>query len=77
MSDRKEDALKRQVIAAVRQPGLCESRAGTYQFVETKNLNAFLMWVDQAPGRASADRCVELSLALECLRKTGVQESRG
>jgi hypothetical protein len=35
--------------------------------VETKNLNAFLMTIDRAPGRAEADRCVELSYALDCV----------
>ncbi|MGI9590477.1 MAG: hypothetical protein ACR2P8_03835, partial [Myxococcota bacterium] len=74
---REEDNLKRRLIARVRRPGRCQSRAGTYQFVETKNLNAFLMWVQRAPGRATADRCVELTLALDCVEQRGVQESRG
>lgn len=77
MSDREEDDLKRRLIATVSQPGRCQSRAGTYQFVETKNLNAFLMWVQRAPGRTTTDRCVELSLALDCVKQGGVQESRG
>lgn len=77
ISDREEDSLKRRLLAVVSQPGRCQSRAGTYQFVETKNLNAFLMWVQRTPGRATADRCVELSLALDCVNKRGVQESRG
>ena len=77
MSDREEDDLKRRLIAQVSTPGRCQSRAGTYQFVETKNLNAFLMRVQRASDRATADRCVELSLALDCVSKRGVQESRG
>jgi hypothetical protein len=34
--------------------------------VETKNLNAFLMTIARAPGRPVADRCAELTYALEC-----------
>lgn len=77
MSDREEDDLKRRLIAQVSRPGRCQSPSGTYQFVETKNLNAFLMWVQRASDRATADRCVELSLALDCVKMSGVQESRG
>jgi hypothetical protein len=55
-------------VAAVTTQKECVSAAGTYRFVETKNLNSFLMWVDPARGRAQGDRCDELSLALACLR---------
>jgi hypothetical protein len=34
--------------------------------VETKNLNAFLMTIERAPDRPVADRCAELTHALEC-----------
>jgi hypothetical protein len=67
-SDRLEDDLKQKVLAAVRNREECESAAGRYRFVETKNLNAFLMWIERAPGRAEGDRCAELSYALSCLR---------
>jgi hypothetical protein len=66
VSDREEDALKQRVIAAA-PAASCASRAGRYRFVETRNLNAFLMWVERAPGRTEADRCAELRHALECL----------
>jgi hypothetical protein len=66
-SDRLEDDLKQKVLAAVRNREECESAAGHYRFVETKNLNAFLMWIERAPGRAEGDRCAELSFALKCL----------
>ena len=46
----------------------CASAAGRYRFVETKNLNAFLMRIERAPTRRATDRCIELRLALECLR---------
>ena len=70
-TDRLEDDLKQKVLAAVRNRAECMSAAGRYSFVETKNLNAFLMWVERAPGRAQGDRCAELSFALSCLEKSG------
>jgi hypothetical protein len=69
VSDREEDALKRKVVAAVTTQTECISPAGTYRFVETKNLNAFLMTIERSPRRAAADRCVELSHALACLER--------
>ena len=73
MSDREEDELKLEVVSATSGRSHCASRAGRYRFVETKNLNAFLMWIERAPSRKQADRCVELRLALECLRGAGRQ----
>jgi hypothetical protein len=67
-SDKLEDDLKQKVLAAVRNREECASAAGRYRFVETKNLNAFLMWIERAQGRAEGDRCAELSYALSCLR---------
>jgi hypothetical protein len=75
VSDREEDRLKQQVVAAVTTQKHCTSRAGTYRFVETKNLNSFLMWIDRAPARAAADRCVELANALDCLARQASRES--
>jgi hypothetical protein len=69
VSDREEDALKRRLVAAVTTQSECVSRAGTYRFVETKNLNAFLMTIDRASGRREGDRCVELEYALECVSR--------
>jgi len=66
-SDREEDQGKMALLTAVRGRTECSSAAGRYRFVETKNLNAFLMWIERAPGRPAVDRCVELRLALECL----------
>jgi hypothetical protein len=68
-SDQLEDSLKRKLLAAVTTQEECVSAAGRYRFVETKNLNAFLMWIERAPGRSEADRCAELSLAIECLKR--------
>ena len=67
VSDREEDRLKLDVVAAVGERRQCESAAGRYHFVETKNLGAFLMRIERAPSRRPVDRCVELRLALECL----------
>jgi hypothetical protein len=69
-SDREEDALKQRVLAAAKKPGECASAAGRYRLVETKNLNAFLMWIERAPNRPEADRCTELAFALECLERS-------
>ena len=76
VTDREEDRLKQAVVAAVTTQKECVSRKGTYRFVETKNLNAFLMWIDRAPGRPVSDRCVELSYALECLESAGQRAAR-
>jgi hypothetical protein len=69
VSDRAEDALKQRVVASVRNRTHCESTAGRYHFVETKNVNAFLMRIERAPGRRAGDRCEELTYALDCLAR--------
>ena len=66
-SDRREDSLKQKVIAAVTTQKECVSEAGIYRFLETRNLNAFLLYVERAESRSVGDRCTELSLALACL----------
>ena len=76
VSDREEDRLKQAVVAAVTTQKECASRAGTYRFVETKNLNSFLMWIDQPAGRVVGDRCAELRYALECLQGAGRHAAR-
>ena len=78
VSDRDEDALKQQLVALLGKPTECVSPAGRYRFVETRNLNSFLLWVERAPSRREADRCVELTFALECIRRrAGGEWSRG
>jgi hypothetical protein len=69
LSDREEDSLRQRVVAAVPRPEQCTSEAGTWRFVETKNVNAFLLWVERSPARRAGDRCEELSLALDCLAR--------
>lgn len=68
VSDREEDALKLDLLELVSRPRECVSPAGRYRFVETKNLNAFLMWIERSAQRKQADRCIELRLALDCLQ---------
>jgi hypothetical protein len=69
VSDRQEDALKQRVITAAEDRKACESTAGRFDFVETKNVNAFLMRIERAPGRQLGDRCAELMHALDCLAR--------
>jgi hypothetical protein len=67
VSDREEEALKQRLIAAVTTQSECTSEAGRYRFLETRNLNAFLMTIERAASRAEADRCTELAYALDCV----------
>ena len=76
LTDREEDRLKQAVVAAVTTQEECVSSKGTYRFIETKNLNAFLMWIDRASTRAVSDRCVELGYALECLGSASQRAAR-
>jgi hypothetical protein len=63
----EEDSLKQRVIASANAQGTCASDAGAYRFVESRNLNAFLMLIRRNPHREVANRCEELRFALECL----------
>jgi hypothetical protein len=76
LSDREEDRLKQAVVAAVTTQEECVSSKGTYRFIQTKNLNAFLMSIDRSPSRPVEDRCGELHYALECLESAGRQAAR-
>ena len=76
VTDREEDRLKGAVVAAAKTQGECVSSKGTYRFVETKNVNAFLMWIDRAPSRHVEDRCAELRYALDCLQGANQRASR-
>ncbi len=67
VSDARELELKQRTVGAAQNRALCESPAGRFHFIETKNVNAFLMRIEQSAGRRSGDRCEELKLALECL----------
>jgi hypothetical protein len=66
----------KRVVASVDDRDRCESRAGRYHFVETRNVNAFLMRIERTGSRAAGDRCTELTLALDCLAKQPPARSR-
>ncbi len=66
-TDARELDLKQRVVAAAGDRASCESPAGRFHFIETKNVNAFLMGIERAPSRRSGDRCEELTYALDCL----------
>ena len=76
VSDARELALKQKVVAEAGKRASCESPAGRFHLVETKNVNAFLMGIEPAPGRRSGDRCEELAHALSCLAKSPQRSRR-
>jgi len=76
VSDAREQELKQRTVAAAQNRALCESPAGRFHFIETKNVNAFLMRIEQAAGRRSGDRCDELKLALDCIASLPPPRSR-
>ena len=63
MTDREEDALKLDVLEAISRPAECVSPAGRYRFVETKNLNAFLMWIERSFGFLTAVEIARTAIA--------------
>jgi hypothetical protein len=73
-SDAEEESLKQKVLATVEVQVECNSQAGIWRFLQTRNLNAFLINVKRDPGRPQGNRCDELRLALECLRGTQSKE---
>ena len=72
--DSEEDRLKERVLTAVPRASRCDSVAGTYHFLQTQNLNAFLMRIERSADRDALDRCAELGLALRCLAANGRKE---
>jgi len=73
-SNTREDRLKQKILVSVRDRPSCSSHAGTYHFVQTNNLNAFLMWIEKSSARKSRNRCGELDLALACLSARETEE---
>jgi len=76
VSDREETALKQALLSSVKTQKECISNAGHYRFLQTRNFNAFLMWVEPASNRTPEDRCIELAHALDCVKKQNTMESR-
>ncbi len=71
-SKAREDRLKQRIIAAATSGSYCRSEDGHFYFLETKNLNAFLMMIEPGAHRsvemlAEGDVCDELVRALRCL----------
>jgi hypothetical protein len=66
-SREREDALKQQLMLAVTNGSLCSAAGGNYRFLETKNLNAFLMRVARDSERELGNRCDELMRAQMCV----------
>ncbi len=75
-SRQREDSLKQGLILAVAKGAQCTGYGGTYSFLETRNLNAFLMHVARDTQRELGNRCDELMRAQMCVAArhvTGVQ----
>ena len=75
----RQDALKRRILVAAESTPTCQNTAGSYRFLETRNLNAFLMWSRTNPdGQQTAgsprDVCEVLSRALDCLTHSSMEE---
>lgn len=77
----REDALKKRILLASSGRGQheCSHSSGRYRFLETRNLNAFLMW--SRPNQASLSRndsardvCDVLESALLCLEGGSTEE---
>lgn len=70
----RQDGLKRQILRAAEGVPECSGRSGRFRFLETRNLNAFLMW-SRSPsaagtdGRPARNACEVLERALLCLGK--------
>ena len=76
----RQDLLKKRILLAAPFQRECSHRDGSYRFVETRNLGAFLMWSRPNPdGRAGQprdrDACDVLERALSCIGDRSSQES--
>jgi len=75
----RQDALKRRILRIAADRPQCAHAEGAYRFLETRNLNAFLMWSrsgNESPSPTSEprDACVVLERALRCLEDTTSKE---
>ncbi len=75
----RQDELKRRILRAAPYDRACTDQNGSFRFVETSNLGAFLMWSRTNPDafeRTGRDRdaCVVLERALRCLSTSSNQE---
>lgn len=77
----RQDELKKQILlaAAALPQRQCSHQAGEYRFLETRNLNAFLMWSRNNPDsssgqRAARDVCDVLARAIQCLSEGSIKD---
>ncbi|MCH7869202.1 MAG: hypothetical protein IH881_16020 [Myxococcales bacterium] len=66
-SREREDGLKQELMLVVTSGTRCTGLGGTYSFLETKNLNAFLLRVARDSERDLGNRCDELMRAQVCV----------
>ncbi|HEB90797.1 MAG TPA: hypothetical protein ENI85_14585 [Deltaproteobacteria bacterium] len=76
----RQDLLKKRILLAAPSGRECSHRDGSYRFVETRNLGAFLMWSRTHPDRRGdprpiRDACDVLEQALRCLEESSTKES--
>lgn len=75
----RQDLLKKRILLAAPFQRECSHRDGSYRFVETRNLGAFLMWSRPDPDRRAGqprdrDACDVLERALACIGGRSSQE---
>lgn len=75
----RQDALKRRILLAAADRPTCTHAEGAYRFLETRNLNAFLMGArtHDTPTRTTSgprNACEVLERALRCLEGTPSKE---
>lgn len=76
----RQDLLKKRILLAAPTERECSHQDGSYRFIETRNLGAFLMWSrpnpDHPAGQQRArDVCDVLQQALRCLDLSSIEES--
>ncbi len=76
----RQDLLKKRILLAAPFERECSHQDGSYRFIETRNLGAFLMWSRPNPDRSAGqprtlDVCDVLERALRCLDGSPIEES--
>lgn len=76
----RQDLLKKRILLAAPFERECSHQDGSYRFVETRNLGAFLMWSRPNPDRPAGQPramnvCDVLEHALRCLDGSPIEES--
>ena len=77
----RQDLLKKRILLAAPFQRECSHPGGSFRFVETRSLGAFLMWSRPNPDARAGqpkdrDACDVLERALECIGDRPSQESR-